>query len=97
MRKHRMLIVVLMLLVGTGLVLAAEGLTPMEQLGKSIFFDENLSLHRNQSCASCHGPDVGSGQRASISSLSFAGWTKSESGPGVSNPLTRKPLTGVGG
>jgi cytochrome c peroxidase len=30
-----------------------------EQLGKSIFFDENLSINRNQSCASCHGPEAG--------------------------------------
>ena len=38
---------------------AASGLTPIEQLGRSIFFDENLSLNQNQSCASCHGPEVG--------------------------------------
>lgn len=31
-------------------------LTPEEQLGKSIFFDENLSINQNQSCASCHDP-----------------------------------------
>lgn len=34
-------------------------LTPEEQLGKSIFFDENLSIKLNQSCASCHAPEVG--------------------------------------
>lgn len=34
-------------------------LTPKEQLGESIFFDENLSINQNQSCASCHGPEVG--------------------------------------
>jgi cytochrome c peroxidase len=34
-------------------------LTPIEELGKSIFFDENLSIHRNQSCASCHDPAAG--------------------------------------
>ena len=39
--------------------LAAEGLSPEEQLGKLIFFDENLSFNQNQSCASCHGPEVG--------------------------------------
>ncbi len=38
---------------------AQDGLTPLEQLGKSIFFDENLSINQNQSCASCHGPEVG--------------------------------------
>lgn len=37
---------------------AAE-LKPKEDLGKSIFFDENLSINNNQSCASCHGLDVG--------------------------------------
>ncbi len=34
-------------------------LTDEEQLGKSIFFDDNLSINRNQSCAACHGPAVG--------------------------------------
>ena len=34
-------------------------LTPQEQLGKSLFFDTNLSTPRGQSCAVCHGPDVG--------------------------------------
>jgi cytochrome c peroxidase len=28
-------------------------------LGQDIFFDENLSLNSNQSCASCHAPEVG--------------------------------------
>ena len=32
------------------------GLTPIEELGKAIFFDENLSANGNQSCATCHGP-----------------------------------------
>jgi cytochrome c peroxidase len=36
-----------------------NGLTPNEQLGKSIFFDQNLSIDQNQSCAACHGPEVG--------------------------------------
>jgi len=34
-------------------------LTPSEQLGKSIFFDEHLSINQNQSCAACHAPQVG--------------------------------------
>ena len=37
----------------------APGLTPKEQLGKLIFFDENLSLNENQSCATCHDPLAG--------------------------------------
>lgn len=38
---------------------AAAGLTPLEQAGKKIFFDTNLSTLRNQSCATCHGPEAG--------------------------------------
>lgn len=34
-------------------------LTPMEQLGKSLFFDQNLSVNNNQSCATCHAPEAG--------------------------------------
>lgn len=34
-------------------------LTPMEQLGKEIFFDENLSVNGTMSCATCHAPEVG--------------------------------------
>ena len=37
----------------------AQPLTPIETLGKSIFFDDNLSINQNQSCASCHGPTAG--------------------------------------
>ena len=42
-----------------GDVRAAHVLTPHEQLGKSIFFDKNLSIRNNQSCASCHDPAAG--------------------------------------
>jgi cytochrome c peroxidase len=38
---------------------SGQGLSDVEQLGKSIFFDEALSINVNQSCASCHGPGVG--------------------------------------
>jgi cytochrome c peroxidase len=37
----------------------AQALTPVEQLGKFIFFDENLSINGNQACAACHTPEVG--------------------------------------
>ncbi|UCF95636.1 MAG: cytochrome C [Desulfobacterales bacterium] len=37
----------------------AHDLTPIERLGKFIFFDKNLSINRNQSCAACHAPQVG--------------------------------------
>jgi cytochrome c peroxidase len=31
----------------------------MERLGKSIFFDQKLSINENQSCAACHAPESG--------------------------------------
>ena len=37
----------------------SQTLTPNEQLGKSIFFDMNLSINNNQSCAACHAAEVG--------------------------------------
>jgi cytochrome c peroxidase len=40
-------------------VLAQNNLTPQEELGKNIFFDKNLSDSPGQSCAVCHGKDVG--------------------------------------
>jgi len=33
---------------------AKEPLSDVQQLGKLLFQDKNLSLNRNQSCASCH-------------------------------------------
>mgnify|MGYP001826944293 FL=1 len=48
----------LVFLTATSAVCAAE-LTPAEQLGKSVFFDQALSINQNQACADCHGPDVG--------------------------------------
>jgi len=48
---------ILMLTAST--ILVAEELSQPEQLGKSIFFDNNLSINQNQSCATCHGPEVG--------------------------------------
>ena len=44
------------LVIDTG---AAQALTDQEQLGKSIFFDTNLSFEGNQACAACHEPAVG--------------------------------------
>jgi cytochrome c peroxidase len=47
-----------------------NGLTPQEQLGRSIFFDVNLSINSNQSCATCHGPAAGwTGPDASINAF----------------------------
>jgi cytochrome c peroxidase len=44
---------------GGAFTLDLEGLTPIEELGALIFFDETLSIRQNQSCASCHVPEVG--------------------------------------
>jgi cytochrome c peroxidase len=44
------------LAVGAG---TAQALSDEEQLGKFIFFDDNLSINRNQPCAGCHGPEMG--------------------------------------
>jgi cytochrome c peroxidase len=38
---------------------AAQTLTPIEQLGKALFFDTNLSTPPGQSCAACHAPEAG--------------------------------------
>ncbi len=38
----------------------AQGeLTPMEELGQFLYFDENLSQPSGQSCSSCHLPEAG--------------------------------------
>lgn len=55
-RKEVMLALAALLIGGAAL---AQTLYPEEELGKSIFFDENLSINRNQSCATCHGPAWG--------------------------------------
>lgn len=47
-------IVVLATTPGIGLTLSPE-----EELGEFLYFDENLSEPSGQSCASCHTPDVG--------------------------------------
>ena len=65
-RKHRFIatIVLGVLLLTLSLTqstraLATPPLTPIEQLGKLLFFDKNLSKNGNQSCATCHDPAVG--------------------------------------
>lgn len=37
----------------------AQEPTPIEELGELIFDDTDLSIHRNQSCAACHGEEWG--------------------------------------
>ena len=53
--------VLVAVLLGGSLVAAQESstLTAQETLGQALFFDETLSLNANQSCAACHGPEVG--------------------------------------
>lgn len=63
-RKHLLLAAVACAAIAVVVVVAgvsAQGgaLTPEEQLGKLIFFDENLSANENQSCATCHAPEAG--------------------------------------
>jgi cytochrome c peroxidase len=38
---------------------AQAQLSPTEALGRSIFFDQDLSINRNQACAACHDPAWG--------------------------------------
>lgn len=48
------------LAVGLGIsAFASQPLTPLEELGKALFFDANLSTPPGQSCAACHAPEVG--------------------------------------
>lgn len=59
--------VILILLVYFGVILVFESqakseennLTPIEFLGKNLFFDANLSTPIGQSCAACHDPETG--------------------------------------
>jgi cytochrome c peroxidase len=50
-----------LVLTGTITVIANGGpaLTPMEELGKMLFFDTDLSVNGKMSCATCHAPEVG--------------------------------------
>jgi cytochrome c peroxidase len=51
---------IVLLVASVGTVAAQDPtLTTNEQLGKSIFFDDNLSINQNQACAVCHGPAAG--------------------------------------
>jgi cytochrome c peroxidase len=38
---------------------AGAQLSPLEELGKRLFFDDQLSTPAGQSCAACHAPEVG--------------------------------------
>ena len=34
-------------------------MSPVEKLGKMLFYDTNLSEPKGEACAACHGPEVG--------------------------------------
>ena len=62
-KKPTLLLVVLLsvaafIFSGFGIAQTIE-LTPTEQLGEFLYFDENLSEPSGQSCASCHLPEAG--------------------------------------
>ena len=62
MNGRRVLLMSVMLACVVGLVTVAGAAAPLtneEELGKMLFFDEDLSLNGNQSCATCHAPAVG--------------------------------------
>ncbi len=44
------------LLIAPGSVISAPHSDEITDLGRALFFDSNLSINRNQSCASCHDP-----------------------------------------
>ena len=53
------LVLLLILFAGSALATPENELSPVEQLGKALFFDPNLSVNKTQSCATCHAPGVG--------------------------------------
>jgi cytochrome c peroxidase len=55
-------------------------LLPEEDLGKSIFFDIDLSINGNQACAACHAPE--SGWTGPISEINAGGGVYEGSFPG---------------
>lgn len=56
--KRQLTLAVLIGLLSAAVSLGQE-LTPIEELGKQLFFDENLSTPPGQSCATCHAPETG--------------------------------------
>jgi cytochrome c peroxidase len=52
-------IAAVVMLVVASVAAAQAALTDKEQLGKAIFFDQDLSVNENQSCATCHDPKAG--------------------------------------
>ncbi len=64
MRRHRRYVLAALVVLGLALMLpglasAAKGGISKPWLGAQIYFDRNLSIGGNQSCASCHWPAAG--------------------------------------
>jgi cytochrome c peroxidase len=75
--------VVVLVLAAAGTLAVAAGtceMSNLEKLGKAIFFDDKLSINKNQSCAACHAPI--SGWTGPISSLNATGSVYEGSVPG---------------
>ena len=58
MKKNITVLVSLFLLTGICMTAHSQGLTPIEELGKAIFFDK-IASPDNMSCSTCHAPEVG--------------------------------------
>ena len=59
MKKCSLLVCLsIFLFLGSAAIGISAALTPMEELGKAIFFDK-ISEPNSMSCADCHGPSVG--------------------------------------
>jgi cytochrome c peroxidase len=66
MRSRFLIFIVVVLLLGIVTIAVtaspknpSNSMTPIEQLGEFLYFDETLSEPNGQSCASCHDPDYG--------------------------------------
>ena len=57
--RYQVFIVVAVVAVTVAGAVAQPTLTPLEELGKRLYFDTNLSSPAGQSCATCHAPEVG--------------------------------------
>jgi cytochrome c peroxidase len=63
--KNKIILIFAVLFIGgfsAGVVMgqkSANSLSPLEELGKALFFDQNLSTPAGQECAACHASNVG--------------------------------------
>ena len=56
MREYNWIAILLMAVLASAPAAFGQALTPIEQLGDKLYFDENLSEPSGQACASCHLP-----------------------------------------